>query len=122
MAQLLADETVRSTISAEKLYRTLIDNNPVNWQVSWFFNKPVAYAKEVDYSLLGSMSQITIPSLFIYGKYDVSVPYTAGQSAFSKLTGPDKKFERFDASMHHPHDTESIKFVKEMRIFINSHK
>lgn len=122
MAQLIADETIRSTLDGETLYRALIDNNPVSWQVSWFFNQPVSYAKEVDFSLLGSMAQIRLPALFLYGKYDVSVPVTAGRKAFLELGSTDKKFERFDASIHHPHDTEPTRFVEEMRIFINSYR
>lgn len=122
MSQLIADETVRRTVSSEKLYRALIDNNPVNWQVSWFFNQPVAYAKEVDYSLLGSLSQISLPSLFMYGKYDVSVPVTAGELAYLNLGSQERKFVRFDASIHHPHDTEPIKFSEELRLFINSYR
>lgn len=122
MNQLLADETIRSTTNYEKLYRAIIDNNPITWQVSYFFNKPVAFAREMDYSVLSRLNEIHIPTLFIYGKYDVSVPFTAGFDAYNLLGTRDKKFVLFEASAHHPHNTEPGNFAEEVRRFINLHK
>jgi len=121
MKLLLSDGIVASTWSSEKLYRTLIDNNPITWQVSHLFNQPVAYAREVDYSVLQELTNIDIPSLFIYGKYDVSVPPAAGEAAFLQLGATDKSYLRFDQSAHHPHDTESNRFADEVIRFINLH-
>ena len=118
---LVADDFIRSTASTEKVYRALIENNPVSWQVSHFFNQPVEYAKSVNFSIVKSLKNVRVPSLFIYGKYDVSVPYIAGFDAYLNLGAPDKRFVLFESSMHHPHDTEPGKFAEEVKLFINLH-
>lgn len=120
--QLLADGTVPATLSSEKLYRALLDNNPITWQISHLFNQPVEFAIDANYSVQDRMSEITIPALFIYGKFDVSVPYFLGVNSFIEMLGDERKFVRFDSSMHHPHDTEPVFFVEEVEGFMESYR
>jgi len=101
---------IESTTNEEKIYRTLMDNNPFTWQVSNFFNKPVNVAIEENYSVMDRLDEIKIPSLLIYGKYDVSVPASIGYAAYDSLGSSTKAFAVFDHSIHHPMDTEPGKF------------
>lgn len=121
--QLLSkDEIVNSTITTEKIYQAIIANNPINFISSNFFNKPVNAVIGTDFSLLDQMENIDIPSLHIYGKYDVSVPPSLGLSAFSKIEQEEKEFTTFEKSIHHPYDTEPDRFGQSVIEFIQKHK
>lgn len=113
---------VSSSVSLEKIFRASIANNPISWQVSNFFNQPVQVALNQDYSLTDSLDRITIPILLIYGKYDVSVPPALGRDALERVASPDKTLVIFDKSIHHPHDTEAVKFGMEVIQFISRNK
>lgn len=119
---LVNEKTVSSGVSAEKLYQTIFKNNPVTWQVSHFFHKPVEYAKEVDYSVLNRLNEITIPVLFIYGKYDLSVPPTSGDDAFDEVSSTHKHWELYERSMHHPFDHQTDLFRIDLLEFLRRYK
>ena len=104
------DRMVSESISTSKFYQAIVTNNPINYLVSNFFNKPINSVLESDYSLIPEISRIQIPTLFIYGKYDVSVPPETGLAAFSKIDLEEKEIIIFDKSIHHPHDSEPEKF------------
>ncbi len=55
-----------------------------------------------DVSLTPELNKITIPCLFLYGKYDAIVPPALGVSAFEKISTPidDKKFILLEKSGH----------------------
>jgi pimeloyl-ACP methyl ester carboxylesterase len=108
--------------SSAKLYRALIDNNPIHWLVGDFFNPPVAVAQEQNYSLTGRLPEIQIPSLLLWGKYDVSVPPVLGFEALQRIGSPDKKLVVFEKSIHHPHDTEPEKFAAEVVDFVEKYR
>lgn len=122
MQLLHASGVIGSAISSEKLYRAVIDNNPVTWMTSNFFNQPVNVALAEDYSLSDRLPEITLPSLLIYGKYDVSVPPSVGKDAFKRLGSGEKELVLFEHSIHHPHDTEPDRFAEEVVRFIEMHR
>lgn len=112
------DEQINSPLSIERLYQTVIKNNPLTWQVSHVFNKPELTARLEEYSILDRMQNISIPTLFTYGKYDFSVPPDSGYEAFEELNAFDKKFSIYDRTTHHPFVTESNRFTTEVKLFI----
>lgn len=122
MQLLHSSDVVPATISGEKLFRTVVDNNPITWQVSNLFNQPVNVAIEQEYTVSDRLDEITIPSLLIYGKYDVSVPPVIGREAYELLGSSHKSLVIFDQSMHHPHDTEPGKFSDTLIAFIEQHR
>lgn len=118
MQLLYGSGVIPAGTSADKLYRAIIDNNPITWQVSNLFNQPVNSAIEQGYTVTGQLSEITIPTLLIYGKYDVSVPPVVGEQAMALLGSADKSLVIFDRSIHHPHDSEPDKFAATVTSFI----
>lgn len=113
---------INHALSSEKAYRAIVDNNPVTWMTSNYFNQPVNVALEADYSLSGRLPEITLPSLLIYGKYDVSVPPSVGKDAFERLGSAEKELVLFEQSIHHPHDTEPDRFAEEVIRFVEKHR
>ncbi|MEZ4776229.1 MAG: alpha/beta hydrolase [Bacteroidia bacterium] len=108
-----------SGVSSEELYRIVIDNNPINWKVSALFNRPFIYARDIGYSVTQELFNIRIPTLLLWGKYDISVPPVLGYDALRRLGTLDKKLVIFDRSVHHPYDTEPDKFAEEVIQFID---
>ena len=49
---------------------------------------------------------ITLPSLFMWGKYDLVVPIELGKQAFAKSGAADKTFVEFEKSGHSPMSNE----------------
>ncbi len=122
MQLLQVSNVVPATISSEKLFRTVIDNNPITWQVSNLFNQPVNAAIEQEYTVSGRLNEIIIPTLMMFGKYDVSVPPLVGREAYKLLGSSNKSLVIFDQSIHHPHDTEPGKFSDTLISFIEKHR
>ncbi|MBL7813221.1 MAG: alpha/beta hydrolase [Bacteroidetes bacterium] len=65
--------------------------------------------KTVD--LTGKMNQIKVPGLFIWGKYDMVVPFSSGFSGFNQYGGIDKTFVSFKNSGHSPMLNQMEDFV-----------
>lgn len=106
----------------DRLRNAIVINNPVNWLVSNYFNQPVRAAIAEDLSLSNRLNSITIPALFIYGKYDLSVPAGMGVWAALNIGSSSKDLEIFDRSMHHPFYTEPEHFVEQVAQFMENHK
>ena len=122
MSLLLESGVVAPSVSGEKIYRAVFDNNPVTWLVSAFFNQPVNTAIEQDYSLTSRLSGLSLPVLYLHGKYDVSVPPVLAEDAFRRISSSDKKLVVFEHSIHHPHDTEPGLFASEVINFIERNR
>lgn len=116
------EEVVTSGITGEKLYRAMIENNPIHWLISDEVTRPIEAALKEGIDLTMEVENIKIPSLFIYGKYDVSVPPRMGQKAFENLGSEDKQIEIFENSIHHPFDSESDKFGDLLVEFIEARR
>lgn len=122
MKLLTSTGVVPSYLSGEKLNRSLLDNNPLSWQVSNFFNQPVNAALETDYSLTERLHELSLPVLYLHGKYDVSVPPVLAYDAYARITSVDKTLVIFEHSIHHPQDTEADKFGEEVQGFIERNR
>ena len=123
VSKLLSDEgTVNSGVSSEKTIQAIYVSNPINWLSNNYFNKPFLLARDMDFSLSNRLQEISIPSLLIWGKYDVSVPTNLADDAFEKLGSEHKELHIFENSIHHPHDTEAVKFGQLVSTFIEQFK
>jgi pimeloyl-ACP methyl ester carboxylesterase len=75
---------------------------------------------EVDYTQ--ELSKITIPSMIMWGKYDLVIPYVQGEEAYNHIGSTDKTWVLFDSSGHSPMMDEYKKFEREMIRFIEANK
>ena len=119
---LVKSGTVASTLSPEKLFRAVVDNNPLTWLVSHFFNQPVDAALENNFTVTSRLHEMEIPTLLISGKYDVSVPPAVAEEAFRQLGSEDAFLEIYEHSIHHPHDTEPDRFSEDVLDFIKKYR
>lgn len=84
----------------------------------------LAYKKGLwrDVSFTNRLSEITIPSLVLFGKHDIVVPALYAQEAFDNLGSADKEIFIFENSAHSPMTSEPDLFVDKVIDFINQHK
>lgn len=68
------------------------------------------------------LHEITIPSLVLWGKYDMNVPITYAQEAYDNLGSSDKELFIFAKSAHSPMFSEPNLFADKVINFINHHK
>ncbi len=68
------------------------------------------------------LQEITIPSLFISGKYDMVVPIASAQAAFENIGSTSKELLIFEKSGHAPMFSEPDRFATEVLQFIDVHK
>lgn len=68
------------------------------------------------------LPEITIPSLFISGKYDMVVPIASAQNAFNNIGSASKELLIFDRSGHGPMFSEPQLFAAEVLRFMDEHK
>ncbi len=71
-------------------------------------------------SMTKELSMVTIPCLFLWGKYDFVVPPALGFGAFNTVQSTNKKLVIFDKSGHSPMDNEWEAYLKEVDQFIES--
>jgi len=67
-------------------------------------------------------SEITIPSLFISGEYDMVVPMASAQNALDAIGSTSKEFLLFEKSGHAPSFSEPERYATEVLRFIDEHK
>lgn len=68
------------------------------------------------------LSEITIPSLVLWGKYDMVVPVEFAQEAFDNLGANEKELVIFEKSGHSPMFSEPDLFAETVLAFINANK
>jgi len=68
------------------------------------------------------LPQITIPSLFISGRYDMVVPVASAQTAFDTIGSTSKELLIFERSGHGPLFSEPERFSTEVLKFMDQHK
>ncbi|WP_203258368.1 alpha/beta fold hydrolase [Hyunsoonleella ulvae] len=72
--------------------------------------------------LTDQFSEITIPSLTIWGKHDMIVPIAFAQESFDNLGSTEKELVIFEQSGHSPMFSEPQLFSKTVIAFINKNK
>ncbi|GAB5473614.1 MAG: alpha/beta hydrolase [Maribacter sp.] len=73
-------------------------------------------------SFTDRLPEITIPSLILWGRYDMVVPPFYAQEAYENLGSEEKTLVIFERSGHAPMFTEADGFAKEVLRFIDQHK
>ena len=68
------------------------------------------------------LPDITIPSLFISGQYDMTVPVASAQKAFENIGSEVKELKIFERSGHSPASSEAERFAAEVLRFIDANK
>jgi pimeloyl-ACP methyl ester carboxylesterase len=68
------------------------------------------------------LPEITIPTLLLWGKYDMVVPVTFGQVAFENIGATSKELVLFERSGHVPMASEPNLFAEKLLLFMNRHK
>ncbi|MFZ9756318.1 MAG: alpha/beta fold hydrolase, partial [Bacteroidia bacterium] len=66
------------------------------------------------------LGALQLPSLFLWGKYDLVVPLELGQQAYVQCGSSKKAIHVFDHSGHSPMMNEMESFVHQVRTWINS--
>ena len=75
---------------------------------------------EVDYT--EELSKITIPSMIMWGKYDLVIPYNQGEEAYDNIGSTKKTWVFFESSGHSAMMDEHEKFKLKMIEFIEANK
>lgn len=73
-------------------------------------------------SFTDRLPEITIPSLILWGRYDMVVPPFYAQEAYENLGSEEKTLVIFERSGHAPMFTEADGFAEEVLRFIDQHK
>jgi len=68
------------------------------------------------------LDKITIPSQFLWGKYDFVVPPAIGVDAFNRVSSADKEIMIFEQSGHSPMSNEPVKFAQSVIDFVELYK
>ncbi|WP_299123035.1 alpha/beta hydrolase [uncultured Winogradskyella sp.] len=76
--------------------------------------------QNIDYK--DRLSEITIPSLVLWGRYDMVVPIQFAQDSFDNLGSSEKELVIFENSGHSPMSTEPALFAEKVIAFINENK
>ncbi|MBS9463474.1 alpha/beta hydrolase [Flagellimonas sp. 389] len=125
----LADDKVvfkvGNGIQSELLVTFFFKNNPltVGWNGS---DTQVILVRDQDIfeklSYTDRLNEITIPSLILWGKYDMVVPPKFAQDAFDNIGSSSKELVIFENSGHSPMFLEPDLFAQVVIDFINENK
>ena len=87
-----------------------------------FMGNDKFFDEVVNNSFTSELHKITLPCLFLWGKYDFVVPSSLGYDAFNRVNTTDKKLIIFEKSGHSPMLNQSTKFIDVVTDFIETHK
>ncbi|MFK8046387.1 MAG: alpha/beta hydrolase, partial [Crocinitomicaceae bacterium] len=68
------------------------------------------------------LNKITIPSQFLWGKYDFVVPPAVGVDAYNRVSSVNKEIIIFEKSGHSPMSNEPVKFANSIIDFVELYK
>lgn len=134
-----ADDLFKMNRKSHELEKTLMDDKVINQSQSgdytpplnvitalWNNNKIISIFIEnglyENISFTNELHKITIPSIVLWGKYDIIVPFVDAQEAYDNLGSTEKELFIFEKSAHSPNDTEPQLFAEKVIEFINAHK
>ncbi len=87
-----------------------------------YVNNEGFYAEIETTSYTNQLHNISLPSLFLWGKYDFIVPATLGYDAYYLVNTQQKDIIIFEQSGHMPMKNQPYKFVKTISNFVEIHK
>ena len=73
-------------------------------------------------SMTDELHKITVPSIFLWGKYDFVVSPALAHSAYERVSSTSKSVVIFEKSGHSPMDNEASLFAQEVISFVEAHK
>ena len=86
------------------------------------FINPILNEDSQKLPLTSRLSEIEVPCLFLWGKYDLVVPPALGEDAYNRVNTADKKLVVYEHSGHSPMVNEPGAFVNEVKNFIDQYK
>lgn len=93
--------------------------NPfTSWQIGNQTSDKLNHTDTV--SLTNKLNKITIPCLFLWGKYDFVVPPSLGVDGYNQVNTSNKKLVIFDKSGHSPMNNEWEPYTNEIVQFVES--
>lgn len=122
-----AEQTLTEDQIINNRDRELGDNPHVNngMLVRWNLRKTgkiLDYQEKInEINFTNRLSEITIPSLVLWGKHDVVTPLVFAHEAFDNLGSIDKEIYIFEKSGHSPQIAEPELFAEKVIAFINKH-
>ena len=87
-----------------------------------FMGNDKFFNEVVNNSSTAELHKITIPCLFLWGKYDFVVPPSLGYDAYNLVNTTEKELVIFEKSAHSPMLNEPDKFVEVVTNFIETYK
>jgi len=87
-----------------------------------FMGNDKFFDEVVNNSFTPELHKITIPCLFLWGKYDFVVPSTLGYDAYNRVSSADKKIVIFEKSGHSPMLNQAGEFVDAVSNFVETYK
>lgn len=73
-------------------------------------------------SLTEELHKIKIPTLLLWGSYDLVVPPALGESALENLGSEEKSLVYFERSGHSPMYYEELEYISILKDFLETHK
>lgn len=81
--------------------------NPVSSSLSGNYTSGQLVTSGIEkVALTSELNKVTIPSLFLWGRYDFIVPPSLGEDAFREVSSADKELFIFEKSGHSPMNNE----------------
>jgi len=121
VAEILASDNVINEAKADFGNDTPSENGPI---VNWNKNRIAQILDEKglneNVSFTARLSEIKLPSIVLWGKYDVVVPTIYAQEAFDNLGACYKELFIFEKSAHSPMYSEPDLFAEKIIEFINT--
>lgn len=96
--------------------------NPVTSTLTGLFTNGMLNDENSKYSATPELHKITIPCLFIWGKYDFVVPPSLGWEAYNLVSSPEKTFVLLEKSGHSGMDNEWEKTKNAIITFIDANR
>ena len=87
-----------------------------------FMGNDKFFNEVVNNSFTPELYKITIPCLFLWGRYDFVVPSTLGYDAYNRVGSADKRIVIFEKSGHSPMLNQANEFVDAVTGFVETYK
>ncbi len=87
-----------------------------------FMGNDKFFNEVVNNSFTPELHKITIPCLFLWGKYDFVVPPALGYNAYNRVNTTEKELIIFEKSAHSPMINQADEFVEAVTNFIETYK
>lgn len=121
---LLKDDVVNiPTVDLNLIKYQYIDYNILTaFSTGQYANGIITDQGLLESSLTDELYKIKVPTLLLWGTYDLVVPPALGESALENLGSEEKSLIYFERSGHSPMYYEELAYVSILKDFLNTHK